>query len=208
MRKFYYQEVIVILFSEIAKKLLGFVFSFLAETLAETGSGFNEYGFETMVFLLIFLYGCIQCRWTFRSSPICRIVDPFLPLLILNFHFLCLNRSWTFLTFHNTDKKPWRLRRGGGRGKLIFLKIDTGPGTSIIMCACSNILIEVIVCNETMSQLKNLFFEGADPATSERGGSSTQLKAEFWIRIQDFGPFWIRIQGYTINFERKNSKQF
>ena len=119
-----------------AKKLLGFVFSFLAETLAETGSGFNEYGFETLVFLLIFLYGCIQCRWTFRSSPICRIVDPFLPLLILNFHFLCLNRSWTFLTFHNVDKKPWRLRRGGGRGKLIFLKIDTGPGTSIIMCAC------------------------------------------------------------------------
>ena len=27
-------------------------------------------------------------------------------------------------------------------------------------------------------------------------------------RVQDFGPIWIRIriQGYTINFERKNSK--
>ena len=26
------------------------------------------------------------------------------------------------------------------------------------------------------------------------------------VRIQDFRPTWIRIQGYTINFERKDSK--
>ena len=32
------------------------------------------------------------------------------------------------------------------------------------------------------------------------------IQIHWWIRIQDFNPIWIRIQGYTINFERKNSK--
>ena len=99
----------------------------------------------------------------------------------------------------------WFFFRNSGysRGNVAYLS------TTLLPMCCRGLIPRIC---ETMFQRMTA---GKVEGTSYRTEVSSLFLTGLWIqlhwiriRIQNVGPIWIRIQGFVINFEQNNHKQF